>query len=320
MTSLGEPSVSRQVAPDARTRPRPGGGGSLARRDALYGYLFVSPQVLGYLAFVLGPLIAVFMFSLQRRNLLSGQVTFIGLENYATMFSSDALFRQVALNSLIFALGLVPLNVTLALLLAMLVSQKLFGITFFRTLFFAPVVTSAVAWAIVWRFMLQGEDGTINQLLSLVGIHGPNWLREPTWAMIAVIVTRVIKNVGLNMIIFLAAIKDLPHEYLDAARVDGASSWQAFHKITLPLLAPTILMVVMITLIASLQVFDHIMLLTEGGPENATLVLVYYIYYQAFRVFEAGYASALAVVLFGIALVLTLIQWTARRRLIYNEQ
>jgi multiple sugar transport system permease protein len=317
MTSLdrqAQPSV-RTVAPTAAR-----GRGSLARKDALWGYLFVAPQVLGFLVFVAGPLVSVFLFSLQRRNILSGDVRFIGLENYTQLAGSDALFKQVLMNSLIFAAGLVPLNVCLALLLAVLLSRQIRGSTFFRTLFFSPVVTSAVAWAIVWKFMLQGENGTVNQVLSFAGINGPNWLREPGWAMFAVIFTRVLKNVGLNMIVLLAALKDLPQEYVDAAHVDGASGWQVFRKITLPLLAPTIFMVVLITLVASLQVFDHIMLMTEGGPSNATMVLVYYIYYQAFRTFEAGYASALAVVLFVIALGLTLFQWLGRKKVVYSEQ
>jgi multiple sugar transport system permease protein len=299
---------------------RAGRRNQIARGEALAGYLLISPQLLGFLLFVLGPLLAVFWFSTQDRSLLSPIVKQIGLANYTTMLSDDRLFSTVLVNSLTFAAGLVPLNVAISLGLAMLLARPLFGITFFRTLFFAPVVTSAVAWAIVWRFMLQGEDGTVNQLLSLINVQGPNWLREPGWAMAAVIITRVLKNVGLNMLIFLAALKDLPQDQLDAARVDGATPWQSFRFITLPLLAPTTLMVLVITVIGSLKVFDHIMLMTEGGPENATMVLVYYIYYQAFRGFEIGYASALAVGLFCITLALTLIQWSMRRRLVYNEQ
>ena len=300
--------------------PRPAPRPRWAREEARAGYLLVAPQLAGFLAFVLGPLLAVFWFSTEERSLLSPVIEPVGLANYATLLGNDPLFGTVLSNSLIFAAGLVPLNVGLALGLALLLARPLFGITFFRTLFFAPVVTSAVAWAIVWRFMLQGEQGTVNQLLSLGGVAGPNWLREPGWAMAAVVVTRVLKGVGLNMLIFLAALKDLPQDYLDAAQIDGADRWQAFRYITLPLLAPTTLMVLVITVIGSLKVFDHIMLMTEGGPANATLVLVYYVYYQAFRNFELGYASALAVVLFLVTLTLTMLQWLLRRRFVYNEQ
>jgi multiple sugar transport system permease protein len=292
----------------------------LARREALAGYMFVAPQVLGFLALVLGPVIAVFFFSMQQRNLLAGNAAFVGLDNYQQLMTNDALFRKVLLNSLGFALGLVPLNIALALSLALLLSRPLRGVTFFRMLFFSPVITSAVAWAIVWKFILQNEQGMLNQLLALAGIDGPNWLRESAWAMPAVIVTRVLKMVGLNMLIFLAALKGLPQEYVEAARVDGASSWQVLRRLTLPQLAPTTFMVMLITLIGSLQVFDHIMLLTEGGPGHSTMVLGFYIYYQAFEFFETGYASSLAVILFAITLALTVAQWKLRRRYIYHEQ
>jgi multiple sugar transport system permease protein len=287
---------------------------SLAGRDALYGYLFISPQALGFLAFVAGPIVAVFWYSLHQRNLLTGQSIFVGLDNFQAMLAGDVVFRKVLLNSLIFTAGLVPLNIALALLLALLLARQLPGVTLFRTLFFAPVVTSAVAWAIVWRFMLQGEQGTINQLLTYVGVDGPNWLREGGWAMAAVIVTRVLKNVGLNMIIYLAAIKSIPKEYGDAARVDGANGWQVLRTVTLPLLAPTTLLISVITIVGSLQVFDHILLMTGGGPANATMVLVYYIYQQGFRFFATGYASGLAVILFLVTLGLTVAQWFLRGR------
>jgi len=288
--------------------------------DALYGYLFIGPQVLGFLVFVLGALIAVFGFSFERRNLLSGAVAAIGLDNYRQLAFDDPLFRTTLTNTLVFGGGLVPLSVGLAFLLAMLVNLKLAGITIFRALFFAPVVTSAVAWALVWRFMLQGDQGTVNQLLGVLGIHGPNWLREPAWTMTAVIVTRVLKNVGLNMIIFLAALQGMPRDVLEAASVDGASRLQVVRRIILPLLMPTVLMVVVVTTIGSMQVFDHIMLMTQGGPGNATMVLVYYVYYQAFKIFESGYASALAVVLFALSLGLAGLQWQLRQRLAYAEQ
>lgn len=297
----------------AAARPRKGGKRwGLGHAEALEGYLFISPQLLGFLVFVMFPLVQAFVFSLQRYDLLSGQRSFIGLDNYRQVIA-DPLFGQVLANSLAFMAGLVPTNVILALALAFLLARKTSGVTFFRTLFFAPVVTSAAAWAIVWRFILQGEQGTLNQLLNLAGINGPNWLREPAWAMVCVIATRVIKNVGLNMVIFLAAIKSIPAQYHEAARVDGAGGWQALRYITLPLLAPTTLFVTIITVIGSLQVFDHILLLTAGGPENATNVLVYYIYQQAFRFFNVGYASSLAVALFMITLALTLAQWFAQR-------
>lgn len=290
---------------------------TLAQVDQLWGYVFVSPQIAGFMLFVIGPVVAVFLFGLQNRNLLAGTHDWAGMANYGRMLA-DPMFKKVLTNSLIFTAGLVPLNLVLALTLAFLLARKMAGSTLFRTIFFSPVVTSAVAWAIVWKFMLQGEQGTVNQFLAALSVHGPNWLREPGWAMGAVIVTRVMKTVGLNLLIFLAAVQGLPKQLEEAALVDGAGGWVVLRRIKLPLLAPTILMVSVITIIGSLQVFDHIMLLTEGGPANSTMVLVYYVFYQGFKTFDTGYASALAVILFLAALLLTLLQWSLRGR-IHNE-
>ena len=306
MTSKDRPHIGATV--------RKKEGSSLARQDAFFGYLFISPQIIGFILFVLGPLVTVFYYSLHQRNLLTGTSTFVALENFQRAFVQDPVFRKVLVNTLVFTAGLVPFNVILALTLALLLARQLPGVIFFRTLFFAPVVTSAVAWAIVWRFMLQGEQGTVNQMLTLVGISGPNWLRDPNWAMVAVIFTRVLKNVGLNIIIYLAAVKSISKEYSDAAHVDGANAWQTLFLIKLPLLAPTTLLITVITIIGSLQVFDHILLMTAGGPSNATLVLVFYIYQQGFRFFATGYASTIAVILFFITLALTIVQWFLRQR------
>lgn len=286
--------------------------------ESLMGYLFIAPQTLGFCLFVLGPIFAIFVFSTENRSLLNPIVTNIGLDNYTRMFETDPFFPIVMRNSLIFTAGLVPFNMALALTLAIMLNTQVRGVTLFRTLFFAPVVTSAVAWAIVWRFLLQGDQG-INSFLAMVGIDGPNWLREPEWAMVSVIFTRVIKNVGLNIIIIMAALQNIPNDFNEAAKVDGANLWQRVRYITIPLLAPTLIVVLILTVIGSLQVFDHILLMTGGGPANATNVLVYYIYFQAFRTYQIGYASALAVVLFVIAFIVTVLQWVIRRRYVYNE-
>lgn len=287
---------------------------TLRRREALTGWLFVSPITLGFLLFFVGPLFAVFGYSLTEWNLLTQQASWVGMANYADALSRNPEFWKVLRNSLVFAVGLVPLNMALALGLALVLARPFRGAVLFRTLFFAPVITSAVAWAIVWRFLLQGDSGAVNQLLSLIGIHGPNWLRSPDWAMVAVIVTRVLKTVGLNMILYIAALQAIPRDYSEAARLEGASGWQTFCGITWPLLAPTTLVIMVITVVGSLKVFDHIYLMTGGGPENGTMVLAFYIYEQGFKFFNVGYASALAVILFALILVLTGAQILARRR------
>lgn len=292
---------------------------SLKQKDQIFGYLFVAPQTLGFLLFILVPLIMVFVFATQNRNLLAGSVEPAGFANFERMFNNDPFFGTVLRNSLVFAAGLVPINIGLALMLSIILSQRMRGAIIFRTLFFAPVITSAVAWAIVWRFLLQGDQG-INSFLELLGIDGPNWLREPNWAMFSVIFSRGIKGVGLNMIILMAALQNIPQDYNDAAAVDGANAFQRARFITIPLIMPTLMLVILITLIGSLKAFDHILLMTQGGPGNSTNVLVYYIYFQGFRIFQTGYASALAVILFGITMTATLVQWFLRRRFSYEER
>ena len=287
---------------------------TLRRREALEAWLFVSPTVTGFLIFFLGPLIAVVIYSLTEWNLLSQRSTFVGLENYRDALTVNPDFWHVVRNSVVFAAGLVPLNMALALCLALALSRPGFGSVFFRTIFFAPVVTSAVAWAIVWKFLLQNEGGAVNQMLAGVGIDGPNWLREPDWAMAAVIVTRVIKMVGLNMILYIAALQAIPRDYEEAARLEGASSWQVFRMVLWPLLAPTTLIIMVITTIGSFKVFDHIYLMTGGGPENGTLVLAFYIYEQAFEFFDIGYAAALAMIMFVIVMGLTMVQIMLRQK------
>lgn len=287
---------------------------SLKHREAVEAWLFVSPMVVGFLIFFLGPLIAVAYFSLTEWNLLTQQSVFVGLANFEDALTRNPDFWHVVRNSLVFALGLVPLNMALALLLALALYRPFFGVVFFRTIFFSPVVTSAVAWAIVWKFLLQGESGAVNQMLAQIGITGPNWLREPDWAMAAVIVTRVIKMVGLNMILYIAALQSVPRDFEEAARLEGASYWQIFRMIIWPLLAPTTLIIFLITMIGSFKVFDHIYLMTNGGPENGTLVLAFYIYEQAFKFFDIGYASALAMIMFAIVMVLTVVQLALRRK------
>lgn len=288
-----------------------------ARRDWAVGYAMVAPVVLGAVVFVVVPLVMVAWYSLHEWNVLAGTFTFVGGENYARM-AADPGLHDALLASLWFSIGLVVLNISLALLLAVLLDQRLPGTTTFRTFFFSPVIVSLVAWTIVWSFLLQPEGG-INGFLAQVGVAGPNWLRGEATAMIALIVVQVFKNVGLNMILFLAALQGVPEELHEAARLDGASAWRRFRSITLPLISPTILLVSIITVVGSLEVFAQIDVLTGGGPGSSTTVLVYYLFQQAFRFNEFGYASAISVLLFVIVLALTLLQWQSRRRWVFHE-
>ena len=290
------------------------------RLEALTGYAFVTPQLIGFILLVLIPLINVFIYSFHNKNMLYGTNLYVGLSNYEKLFTGDKLFWKTLGNTFRFSILLVPLNLVLSFLLALYLGERLFGSRYIRTVIFLPVVTSGVAWAIVWKYLLQsGTAGPINYFLSKVGITGPNWLTDKNWAMISVVINRVLKNLGTNVLIFLGAVMNMPQDVIEAARLDGANEWAVIRRIKLPLLMPTVLMVTIVTMIGSMRVFDTIRLMTDGGPEGSTMVLVYYIYHQAFKMFNTGYASAIAVILFIIVLLLTILQWTLRKKVSHYE-
>jgi multiple sugar transport system permease protein len=308
---------SRPATPPESPVANPKPFWTIKRRDALVGYAFVAPQVLGFLVFVLAPLVAVIWYSFQSTNLLAGTTEFAGLKNY-TQLVNDPTMPKVATATVLFCVGLVVLNLSLALLLAVLLNQKLRGTTVFRTIFFSPVVVSLVAWTIAWNLMLQ-DNGSINSILQAAGIDGPNWLRGENSAMVSVIVVQVIKNVGLNMVLFLAALQGVPRSLLEAAELDGAGPWLRFRTIILPMISPTTLLTAIITVSGALHVFAQIQILTLGGPADATNVLVYYFYQQAFGNHDFGYGAVLAVLLFLIILLLTTLQWRMRKRWVFYE-
>ncbi|HEY0188313.1 MAG TPA: sugar ABC transporter permease [Cellulomonas sp.] len=288
------------------------------RREAVTGYLFATPSVLGAVGFVVVPLVMVVWYSLHDWNVLAGTFTWAGADNYEQM-AQDSNLIDALWSSLWFCLGVVVLNISLSLALAVLLNQRLPGTTFFRVAFFSPVVVSLVAWTLVWQFLLQ-SDGGVNAALERLGLTGPNWLRGSVTAMVAVVVVQVFKNVGLNMILFLSALQEVPEEIQEAARIDGAGAWRRFRSIVLPMISPTVLLVTILTVAGSLETFALVDVLTSGGPGNTTTVLVYYLYQQAFELKRFGYASAIAVLLFVIVLILTLLQWQSRKRWVFHEQ
>ncbi|NJP89374.1 sugar ABC transporter permease [Nonomuraea sp. FMUSA5-5] len=277
----------------------------------------ISPQLAGSVLFVLLPLGLVVFYSLQEWNVLAGTFEYVGGENYAKLLA-DPNMGQVLTSTALFSAGLVVLNLTLALVLAILLDQRLRGTTLFRTLFFSPVLVSLVAWTIVWQFLLQ-QDGGVNGLLGLAGVEGPNWLRGDATALLSVVVVQVVKNVGLNMVLFLAALQGVPRQLYEAAQLDGAGAWTRFARITVPQISPTILLTSIITVVGSLQVFAQIAVLTQGGPGLSTTVLVYYLYQQAFQFRHLGYGATLSVLLFLIVAALTLLQWWLRRKWVFHE-
>jgi multiple sugar transport system permease protein len=291
----------------------------LAQKEKWYGYLFILPMVLGYVLFLLGPVLTSFYMSFTNWSLIKTP-QFIGWDNYKTLFTNDHVFVETAINTFYFTVCLVPLNISLTLALALLLKEAIPGIGIFRTAIFTPVVTSVVVWAIVWKYIFQTDNGLLNTVLKLFGLKGEAWLYDLTWAIPVVVVVTLLKGLGMNMVIFLAALNDVPSMYYEAAKIDGASRTRTFFSVTLPLISSSIFMVLIITIIASLKVFGQIYVMTGGGPGTSTYVFVYYIYQQAFKLYQFGYASSIAFVLFFIILILTIIQWVGRKRWVHHEQ
>lgn len=292
---------------------------TMKSKEMWMGYLFILPIVAGYIIFLFGPIVYAFVMSFTNWSLF-GNTAYIGLDNYIYAMRDDPVFWDTVVNTVYFSAGLVPLNIVLSLLLAMLLKRKIWGIGLFRTAIFTPVVVSLVVWGIVWKFIFSTDGGLVNLLIRTFGGTEISWLFSETWTMPTVIVVSTLKGVGMNMVIFLAALHDVPKDYYEASKIDGASRWETFKSITLPMITPAIFMVTIITVIGSLKVFGQIYVMTGGGPGTSTYVMVFYIFKQAFRSYEFGYASALAFILFSIILVLTLIQWKLRKRWVHYEQ
>ncbi|ADH65205.1 binding-protein-dependent transport systems inner membrane component (plasmid) [Allomeiothermus silvanus DSM 9946] len=288
----------------------------LQRQEQLTGLLFALPYALGMLVLVILPLLAVWVISGTSWSLLD-EPRWVGLNNYQQLLHDPSFYHSLTV-TVLFTVGILALNLSSALGLAVLLNQKLRGIALFRTIIFSPVVMPVVAWALVWKFLLQPE-GPINQILASAGVRGPNWLFEPSLALWLLVVIEVIKAVGLNTVIFLSALQGVPKEMHEAAMLDGATPVQAFFRISLPLISPTMFLVFIVTLIGALKLFTPVFVLTGGGPAGATTTLILFMYKQGFSFFEFGYASTVAVVLFVVVLGLTVLQWNLRKRLVFYE-
>lgn len=295
------------TAPSTRRRLRPG-----RRRELVAGYLFALPFLVLFLVFTVGPVIASFGMSFTDlrssdvRNPLAVEV--VGLANYTDLLA-DETFRQAAFNTAYFVVLGVPLTMGLALAVAVGLNS---GITrfkaFFRVGYYLPVVTSIVAVAVVWRFLLEPDSGLVNTLLGYVGIDGPSWLNSPTWAMPSLIVMAAWRNMGYLVVIFLAGLQLVPKEMHEAAAIDGAGAWNRFRHITMPMMRPTLLFGAVITMIGYLQFFEEPFVMTQGGPLDKTLSLAYYTYNQ-FGFGNYSYAAAMAYVLFVVIALVTAVQF-----------
>lgn len=287
---------------------------NLSNSQASAAWIFVFPALLGMLIFIIIPIFFSFGLSFAKWDLLN-PIQFVGLDNYKEIFT-EPLFGKILLNTVVFALATSFFGVIIPLILAAIMNSKIRGADFFKTAYFLPFITPMIVIGIVWEWIFDPNIGLLNKVLQ---VH-INWLYDPHWAMPALIIVSVWKLIGYNMIIFLSGFSGISNSMFEAAKIDGANPVETFFYVTIPLLSPTIFFVVIITAVSSFQIFDLIYLMTQGGPLDSTNVLVYAIYKNAFEYFNAGKASAIAYVLFVIILVLTLLQWNMRKKLVYNEE
>ncbi len=294
------------------------------KNETFWAWVFILPCLLGLVVFTYLPTFSSIALSFSYWDLL-GKPTWVGLENYESILS-DPLFWKTFLNTWVFVLVSGGLEVCFGLALAVALNQSIKGQNWFRTLYFLPFITPMVSVAIVWGWIYDPEYGVLNWLLSGLGFlevfRGGEpiaWLYDPSTAMWAIIILRVWKNMGYNLIIFLAGLQGIPESIYESAKLDGAGSFSTFFKLTLPMLTPTLFFVVMVTLINAFQAFDSIYLLTQGGPEHSTDVMVYWLFKNAFEFYKISPASAIAYVVFMVILALTLIQWQLRKRWVLYE-
>jgi len=285
------------------------------RRGRWLGYIYGGPVIIAFLVFNLYPMALGLYLSFTSWDILRPP-TFIGLRNWADLFSDELLLRAV-LQTLYYAIASVAGATVLSLALALLLNRRLRTIGFYRTFFFLPAVTSLVAIAMVWRWIYNTEFGVLNAFLSSLGLNPVNWLGDPVLAMPAVILMSIWRSAGFNTVLFLAGLQGVPQEYYEAAEIDGANRWDRFRHITLPLVSPTTFFVVVNGLIGSWQVFDQVYILTRGGPLLSTVTVVYLIYSNGFEWYKTGYASAMAYGLFLILIVLTAVQFILQKRWVF---
>jgi len=291
---------------------------SARARRALEGYLFLAPWLIGFLGLTAGPIVYSIWMSAQRWNVLTPP-RYVGLANYQKLFTDDPLFWKSLGNTVYYAFGSVPLQLVLAMALALLLNQNVRGLAFFRTVFYLPAIMSGVATALLWTLLLNPDIGGINFVLRLVGIaNPPGWLQSTTWSMPALILMST-WNVGTMMLIFLAGLQGVPESLYDAASVDGAGAITRFRHVTLPLLTPTLFFNLVMAIIGSFQIFTQTFVMTGGGPADSTLTYVLYLYRNAFEWFKMGYASALAWVLFIILAAMTALVFRSSTMWVYYE-
>ena len=283
------------------------------KRDDGWAWVMLLPNVIGFLMFMLIPMVATFVLSFMEYDMLSAP-KFVGLQNYKDMIE-DPITRQVTWNTIVYTILTVPVGMVLSLLLAVALDSINYLKRFFRGAYFLPSITSMVVISIVWQWIYNPEYGLMNFFLSFVGVSPKKWLTSSSTSLISLAIVGIWKRLGYDMVIFLSGLQGISTNYYEAAQLDGANKFQIFWHITIPLLRPTTFFVFVMAIIGSFQVFDQVQLMTQGGPGRSSSVLVHYLYQNAFQYFKMGYACALAYLLFAIVLVLTVINMRTEKKM-----
>ncbi|GGD85464.1 carbohydrate ABC transporter permease [Paenibacillus nasutitermitis] len=289
----------------------------LLNMQSRYAYLFIAPAFILMIVFMIFPIFSGLVISFTDWDGIHDK-TFVGFGNYSEIFQ-DKYFYTSLINTIYFVVGSVPPIMLLSLVFAVMLNAGIRGIVFFRGIYFLPTITSGVAIAVIWKWIYNSDSGLLNSILYSLGLPTPDWLNNSKYAMVAIIAMSVWKSLGTNIVIILSGLQSISGTLYEAASIDGANGLKRFWYITVPMLSPTLFFISIITIIGSFQVFEQVLVLTQGGPGDSTLVLVYYIYRQAFENFHIGYASALAYTMFLVILVITIIQWAVRKYWVHSE-
>jgi multiple sugar transport system permease protein len=285
-------------------------------KQRIYGYFFIGPSVIGVIIFFLLPALFSLYLAFMDWDFSSKTKTFIGFGNFVRLFNDDIFYVSLK-NTLIF-LGAVPVTVLLSFFVAVILNQSVYLKNYLRTMMFLPYITSSVAISFVWMLLFQPKEGPVNQFLRGVGFATPpGWFASTDSSMLAVDIIWIWYLLGYNMIIYLAALQEVPNDLLEASTIDGANVWQRLRFISIPLVSPTTLFLMITGFIVTIKNFGIIQAITEGGPGNSTSVLSLFVYKTAFRYYQMGYASAISWVLFGLILVITVIQWRLQKRWVH---
>lgn len=286
-------------------------------RNKFSVFFFLLPSILAFSVFSVFSISFSFFLSFTDWDILT-TFNLVGIRNYSEIIHSEEFWRVLG-NTFYYMILYIPLIIVISIGVALLLNVKSRATNIFRTIFFIPVLTSWVAASMLWRWLLSPYYGPINSILGFIGIQGPNWLYDPVWAMPAIVLASLWKDVGFFGLIFLSGLQGIDRSYYEAAEIDGASEFKKLIKITLPLLSPTIFFVLIITMINSFQLFPQVMIMTQGGPFGSTQVMMERIYSYAFKYYEMGYASAYSWILFIFILIFTILQWILQKRWVHYE-